>query len=146
MTSVLFFFRVKSWIVNCDTNHEGFMCLYWECSATFIFKQGLGLLEHLNKELLEFHHGSAVTNMTSIYEDVGSIPASLSGLRIQCCYELLCRWQVRLRSGIAVAAVQARSCSSNSTLSVGSSICHRYSPKKEKKKKKKKKGQKGVIN
>ena len=29
--------------------------------------------------------------------------ASFSGLRIQHCHELWCRWQTRLRSGVAVA-------------------------------------------
>ena len=31
--------------------------------------------------------------------------ASLSGLRIRCCHELWCRWQMWFRSGIAVAVV-----------------------------------------
>ena len=37
---------------------------------------------------------------------------------------------MRLRSGIAVAVVVACSCTTNSTPSLGTSICHRYSPKK----------------
>ena len=44
-----------------------------------------------------------VKNPTSIHEDAGSIPAWLSGLRIQCCCELQCRLQMRLGSGVAVA-------------------------------------------
>ena len=40
-------------------------------------------------------------------------PASLSGLRIQHCRELWCTSQTRLRSDIAVAVVQAGSCSSH---------------------------------
>ena len=64
--------------------------------------------------------------------------ASLSGLRIQHCQKLWCRSQMRLRSGIAVAVVEAGSCSSNSTPSLGTFICYRCSTKKKKKKKKKK--------
>ena len=45
-----------------------------------------------------------------------------------------------LGSVVAVAAVQASSCSSNSTPSLGTSICHRGGPKKQKLKKKKNKG------
>ena len=40
----------------------------------------------------------------SIREDVGLIPALLSGLRIQHCQELWCRLPMWLGSGIAVAA------------------------------------------
>ena len=61
--------------------------------------------------------------------------ASVSGLRIRHCRELWFRSKTRLRSGVAVAVVQASSHSSNQTPSLGTSICHRYSPKKQKKKK-----------
>ena len=64
--------------------------------------------------------------------------ASVSGLRIWRCCELWCRLQVWLGSCIAVAVVWAGSCSSDLTLSLGTSICIRCSPKKKKKKKKKK--------
>ena len=43
---------------------------------------------------------------------------------------------MRLGSGIAVAVVEAGSCISDLTPSLGISICHGCSPKKEKKKKK----------
>ena len=61
--------------------------------------------------------------------------ASLSELRIWHCCELWCRFQTWLGSLIAVAV--AGSYSSNWTPSLGTSICHRCSPKKAKKKKKK---------
>ena len=77
--------------------------------------------------------GSAETNLTSIHEVAGSI---LSELRIQCCPELWCRSQAWLRSQVAVAVGQARSCSSDSTPSLWTSICHRCGPKKREKKKK----------
>ena len=63
--------------------------------------------------------------------------ALLSGLRIQRCCELWCRSQMRLRSCVAVALVQASSCGSNWTPSLGTSICCKYSPKKKDQKKKK---------
>ena len=53
--------------------------------------------------------------------------ASLSGSGIWYCHELL---QMQLRSHIAVAVAQAGSCSSNSTPSLGTSLCHRCSPKR----------------
>ena len=66
--------------------------------------------------------------------------ASLSALRIWHCHELWCMSQTQLRSHVAVAVVQAGSCSSNLTPSLGTSICCGYGPKKKKKKKEKKKG------
>ena len=64
--------------------------------------------------------------------------ALLSGLGIWHCHELSCRSQMQLRSGVAVALVQVGSNSSNQTPSLGTSICHECSPKKDRKKKKKK--------
>ena len=58
--------------------------------------------------------------------------ALLSGLRIQHCHELCCRLQTWLGSGIAVAVVQAGSCSFYSAPSPGTSICCGCSPKKQK--------------
>ena len=59
--------------------------------------------------------------------------ASLGGLRIPCCHELWCRLQTQLRSCVAVAVVWAGSSSSNSTPSLGTSMCHRCGPKKKEK-------------
>ena len=75
--------------------------------------------------------GSGVTNPTSIHEDSGSIPALLSGLGIWRCQKLRCRLKTQLGSGMAVAV--ASSYSSNSTSSLGTSICHICRPKKTKK-------------
>ena len=58
----------------------------------------------------------------------------LSGLRIQCCHGLWCGSQMRLRSGVAVAA-QAGSW----TPSLRTSIYHGCSPKKKKGQKRQKK-------
>ena len=64
--------------------------------------------------------------------------ALLSGSRIQCCCELWCRSQTQLGSDVAVAVVQAGGCSSNSTPSLGTSMCCGCGPKKRPKKEKKK--------
>ena len=56
--------------------------------------------------------------------------ASLSGLGIRCCCEHRCRLQMQLGSRIAVAVVEACSCSSDLTRRLGTSICSRCSPKK----------------
>ena len=67
---------------------------------------------------------------------VRSLPL-LSGLRIWHCCELWCRSKKQLGSGVAVVVVQASSCSSGQTPSLGTSICCRCGPKKQKNKTKK---------
>ena len=80
-----------------------------------------------------------VTNPTSIHEDTGLILALLRGLRIRHCWgELWCKLQMQLGSHVAVAVVKASSCSSDSTPSLGTSMCYGCGPKKQKKKKIKK--------
>ena len=64
--------------------------------------------------------------------------ALLSGSGIWRCGELWCRLQIRLRSGVVVAGVEAGSYSSDSTPSLGTSLCHVCGPKTQKEKKKKK--------
>ena len=80
-------------------------------------------------------HSSVETNLTSIHEDGGSTLASLSGLKIWHCHELWCRSQMWFESGIAVAVVQASSCSSNSTFVPGTSICYGAALKRQTNKK-----------
>ena len=63
---------------------------------------------------------------TSIHWDAASIP----GLRIRHCPELWYRSQTRFGSCVAVAVAYADSCSFNSTPSLGTSICHGYSPER----------------
>ena len=70
-----------------------------------------------------------LTNSTSIHEDMGLIPGPVSGSRIQRCHELWCRLETHLRSRVAVAG----NYSSNSTPSLGTSICCGCGPKKTKK-------------
>ena len=65
--------------------------------------------------------------------------ALLNGLRIWHCSELWCRLQTWLRSDVAVAVVVAGSCSSDSTPSLGSSMCCGCGPKKKWKERKRKK-------
>ena len=66
--------------------------------------------------------------------------ASLSGLRIWRCPELWCRSKTWLGSRVAVAVVQAGSCSSDSNPSLGTAICHGRDPKKDEKERKERKG------
>ena len=75
-----------------------------------------------------------LTNLSSIHKDVSSIPALLSGLRIRHCRELWCRSQRQLGSGVAVAVVEAGGYSSDSTPSLGTSMCRGAVLKREKKK------------
>ena len=72
-------------------------------------------------------------NPTSIHEDLGPNPALFSGIRIQHCCEPWCRSQTWLGSHIAVAMAQAGKYSSDSTPSLGTSICHRPKITKDKK-------------
>ena len=69
----------------------------------------------------------------------------LSRLRIPHCRELWCKLQTRLGSHIAVAVAQAGSYSSNSTPSLGMSLCHGEALKREREKKKLKKVMK-IVN
>ena len=75
-----------------------------------------------------------VKNLTGVHEDAGSIPGLLSGLRIQCCYELWCRSQTWLGSRVAVTLVSVGSYNTDSTPSLETSIYHRCNPKKKRKK------------
>ena len=72
------------------------------------------------------NHGVAVQSL-----------ALLSGLGIRRCRKLWCRLQTWLGSRVAVALPQTGGYSSDSTPSLGTSICHGSSPRKGKKRKKK---------
>ena len=90
------------------------------------------------------HCGTVETNPTSIHEDAVSIPGLaqwMGDLGIWRCYELWSRSQMQLRSWVDVAAALAvaSSYSSDSVPGLGTSICHKYSPKKQKNKNKNKK-------
>ena len=65
---------------------------------------------------------------------VQSLALGISGLGIWLCCELWCRSQMQLKSCIAVAVALASTCSSDSTPSLGTSICHKCGLKKRKKK------------
>ena len=72
--------------------------------------------------------------------------ASLSELRICRCYELWCRLQTSLRSGVSVAVAQASSCSSDSTPSLGTSVCRGCGPKRTKKQKAKQRNENPLLH
>ena len=63
-----------------------------------------------------------LTNLTWSHEDENLIPGLTQWIRH--CREVWCRLQTWLGSGVAVAVVQANSCSSNLTPSLGTYICH----------------------
>ena len=106
---------------------------------------GQGSKSPLTPKKWSSHHGLANTNLTCIHEDASSI-SGLSGLRIQHCCELWCRSKTQLRSGVAVAVAVASSYSSNSTPTLGTSMCHECGPKKDRKKKRTQQWQHQILN
>ena len=101
------------------------------CSSYFIHVN-LTLLQ--TKMLLNATTGVPIAaqwikNLTSTHEDVGLIPSLAPWVKDSACCKLWCRVHVQLGSGVAVA--QASSCISDSTPSLGTSICHRFGPKRQ---------------
>ena len=72
-------------------------------------------------------------NLTRNCEVVGSIPGLSQWVKDLGCLELWCRLQMLRGSGVAVAVVWSGSCSSDSTPSLGTSVCRGCGPKKQKK-------------
>ena len=73
---------------------------------------------------------SGLRTQCCLCEDASSSLASISGLRILRCSELWHRSQMQLVSGVAIAVARPQL---QFQFSLGTSICHRFSPKKEKK-------------
>ena len=94
-------------------------------------------LESLSQKMLEFplYISWSITRLVSMRMGVQSLTL-ISRLRICHCCKEQCRSQTWLGSWLAVAVVKASSCSSDLTPSLGTSICHKFSPKKKKRKKK----------
>ena len=83
--------------------------------------------------------GSVSIGATAVAVDAAVVQvqslALLSGLGIRCCCELRCKSQTWLRSCVVVAVAVAGSYSSDSTPSLGTSICCGCGPKKKNKNK-----------
>ena len=90
--------------------------------------------------------GAAETNLTSIHEDAHSIPGCSvgwgSGIAVSCGAGHSHGWDSTL---LWLWCRQAASCSSYSTASLETSICHGCNPKKQKKKKKNKKSKRDYF-
>ena len=98
-------------------------------------KSNLRILEiiFLNENVSRSSHcGSVVMNRTSVHEDEG--PGLAQWVKDPALRELWYRLQTRLGSSVAV--VQTDSCSSDSTPSLGTSMCWGCGSTKKKKKKK----------
>ena len=85
-------------------------------------------------------------NLTIIHRTWVRSLVLLSGLRIWRCHELWCRSQTWLGSHISVALIQAGGYSSDWTPGLGTSVCHRCSPKKTKRQKKRKEKALGGVH
>ena len=114
---VVFFFFLLS--LSISVVKFIYVFVYTISSFLFIVEQ------YFTEPVSEFHHDSALTNPTSILEDVASIPSLALSVR-----DLVLLWTVMQ---ITDEAHILRCCGCG--IGQGASICSRCSPKKTKKKK-----------
>ena len=117
----------------------------WHTVSLYLFLKMVEIHNNLSKLIIKLcwlqqimHYQEFPSWLTSndpagIHEDSGSISGlTQCWLRIQHCCELWYSSQILLGSSIAVAVEVASSCNSDSTPNLGTSICHKCSPKKAK--------------
>ena len=131
--SLVFIFTInrKSFLSLQEKNHLHHDWIRAICILMVSNKLIASFRELSNTELKSFHCGIAETNPTSIHEYMGSVPG-LSHWVGDPGSELWCRWQTSLGYHVVVTVMWAGSCSSDSTPSLGTSICFRCIPKKQK--------------